>query len=70
MIGFPEGLASAGTIDYEEWRPSHNRIWDKGFALFVEDITAVFDGFKALDITALGVLHNELRVIVGPNGAG
>ena len=30
----------------------------------------MFDGFKALDIEALGIEHNELRVVIGPNGAG
>jgi urea transport system ATP-binding protein len=38
--------------------------------LYLMDVTAVFDGFKALDIKDLGIGHNELRVVVGPNGAG
>jgi urea transport system ATP-binding protein len=36
----------------------------------VENVTVVFDGFKALDIHYFGVDTNELRVVIGPNGAG
>jgi len=50
--------------------PDQSRLWAKRYLLFVKNITAVFDGFKAVDIEALGVEHNELRVIIGPNGAG
>ena len=56
--------------DYPTEKPSQNGLWDKKYLLFVEDITAVFDGFTALDIDALGICHNELRVVIGPNGAG
>jgi urea transport system ATP-binding protein len=38
--------------------------------VYLRDVTAVFDGFKALDIKSWGVYHNELRVVIGPNGAG
>jgi urea transport system ATP-binding protein len=34
------------------------------------DVTAVFDGFKALDIHYFAVDQGELRVVIGPNGAG
>ncbi len=57
-------------IDYALERPYVNALWDKKYLLFLEDITAVFDGFTALDLHAYGVEHNELRVIIGPNGAG
>ena len=50
--------------------PEQSRLWDERYLLFVKNLTAVFDGFKAVDIKALGVEHNELRVIIGPNGAG
>jgi urea transport system ATP-binding protein len=56
--------------EYLEFSPLTNRLWDQHFILHVQDITAVFDGFKALDIDVLGIKHNELRVIIGPNGAG
>jgi len=42
----------------------------KSFLIYLEDITVVFDGFKALDIDLFGIYYNELRVIIGPNGAG
>ncbi|GIW75820.1 MAG: hypothetical protein KatS3mg104_0883 [Phycisphaerae bacterium] len=50
--------------------PRHSQLWSKRYILFLQDITCVFDGYKALDIPDLGVGHNELRVVVGPNGAG
>ena len=34
------------------------------------DVTAVFDGFKALDVNYFSVDRGELRVVIGPNGAG
>jgi urea transport system ATP-binding protein len=42
----------------------------KGSLMHVEDITVLFDGFKALDIETFSVEHFELNVIIGPNGAG
>ena len=56
--------------EYREFSPRINRIGARDFLLFVEDLTAVFDGFKAVDIDAWGVKRNELRVVIGPNGAG
>lgn len=50
--------------------PRHSQLWSKRYILFLQDITCVFDGYKALDIPDLGIGHNELRVVVGPNGAG
>ena len=40
------------------------------FVLAVEDLTVSFDGFKAIDALTLYVDRGELRVIIGPNGAG
>lgn len=40
------------------------------YLVYLEDVTVVFDGFKALDIDLFGLYHNELRVVIGPNGAG
>ncbi|HEX8342892.1 MAG TPA: ATP-binding cassette domain-containing protein [Tepidisphaeraceae bacterium] len=57
-------------FDYKIEGPRHSQQWSKRYVLFLEDVTAVFDGFKALDLTGLGIGHNELRVVVGPNGAG
>jgi urea transport system ATP-binding protein len=39
-------------------------------ALYVEDITVSFDGFKALNKLSLSINVGELRCIIGPNGAG
>lgn len=57
-------------IAYAEERPSASGLWQEKFLLFLEDVSAVFDGFTALDVPALGIGHGELRVIIGPNGAG
>jgi len=58
------------TVRYLGDDPQQSRVWAERYLLFVKNLTAVFDGFKALDIEALGVEHNELRIIIGPNGAG
>jgi len=42
----------------------------EGSLMYVQDITVLFDGFKALDIQTFSVEHYELNVIIGPNGAG
>jgi urea transport system ATP-binding protein len=41
-----------------------------GVALYLDDITVSFDGFKALDTLSLAIDAGELRCIIGPNGAG
>jgi urea transport system ATP-binding protein len=41
-----------------------------GVALYVEDISVSFDGFKALNRLNLTIDVGELRCIIGPNGAG
>jgi urea transport system ATP-binding protein len=41
-----------------------------GVALYVEDISVSFDGFKALNSLNLTIDVGELRCIIGPNGAG
>jgi urea transport system ATP-binding protein len=57
-------------FDYAGEGPRVSQQWSMRYMLFLQDVTAVFDGFKALDIENLGIGHNELRVVVGPNGAG
>ncbi len=42
----------------------------QGVALYLDDITVSFDGFKALNALTLTVNLGELRCIIGPNGAG
>ncbi len=56
--------------DYPAEGPRHSQLWSERYLLYLQDVTAVFDGFTALDIADLGVGHRELRVVVGPNGAG
>ncbi len=41
-----------------------------GVALYLDDISVSFDGFKALNRLSLTVDVGELRCIIGPNGAG
>lgn len=56
--------------NYHQEGPRQSQLWSSRYLVFLQDVTAVFDGFKALDIHDLGIGHNELRVVVGPNGAG
>jgi urea transport system ATP-binding protein len=42
----------------------------QGVALYVDDISVSFDGFKALNRLNLTIDVGELRCIIGPNGAG
>ena len=41
-----------------------------GVALYLDEISVSFDGFKALNDLSLAVDVGELRCIIGPNGAG
>ncbi len=41
-----------------------------GVALYVDNLTVSFDGFKALNDLSLAINVGELRCIIGPNGAG
>ena len=49
---------------------SEEPYFGQGVALYVEDITVSFDGFKALNKLSLTIDVGELRCIIGPNGAG
>ena len=42
----------------------------QGVALYLEDLSVSFDGFKALNELSLTINVGELRCIIGPNGAG
>ena len=42
----------------------------QGVALYLDDISVSFDGFKALNALTMTILVGELRCIIGPNGAG
>ena len=41
-----------------------------GVALYLDEISVSFDGFKALNELSLAIDVGELRCIIGPNGAG
>ena len=41
-----------------------------GVALYLDDISVSFDGFRALNKLSLSIDSGELRCIIGPNGAG
>ena len=47
-----------------------NKSLQKEYALYIENLTVSFDGFKAVDNLSLYVDEGEIRVIIGPNGAG
>ncbi|HRH85904.1 MAG TPA: urea ABC transporter ATP-binding protein UrtD [Rubrivivax sp.] len=42
----------------------------QGVALYLDDISVSFDGFKALNALNMTINVGELRCIIGPNGAG
>ena len=52
-------IANVGVADFTQ-----------GVALYLDDITVSFDGFRALNKLNLTVNVGELRCIIGPNGAG
>ncbi|MDO8420175.1 MAG: urea ABC transporter ATP-binding protein UrtD [Rubrivivax sp.] len=49
---------------------SDEAYFGQGVALYVDDISVSFDGFKALNALSLTIDVGELRCIIGPNGAG
>ena len=49
---------------------SDEAYFGQGVALYVDDITVSFDGFKALNQLSLTINVGELRCVIGPNGAG
>ena len=38
--------------------------------LYLDGVSVVFDGFKALNALSLAIGRHEMRAIIGPNGAG
>lgn len=65
----PKGFIKPADI-YRDQKPEVNALWEFKYLLYLSNITAVFDGFKALDIEDFAIRHKELRVVIGPNGAG
>ncbi|MGD9586762.1 MAG: urea ABC transporter ATP-binding protein UrtD [Brachymonas sp.] len=41
-----------------------------GAILYVEELSVVFDGFRAINKLNLSIDNGELRCVIGPNGAG
>ena len=64
-IAAPAGGASFGRVVHAR-QPD----FEHGVALYLDDISVSFDGFKALNNLSLAVDVGELRCIIGPNGAG
>ena len=60
----PGGSASYGRVKTPGVDTTHGAI------LYLESISVVFDGFKALNDLSLDIGVGELRCIIGPNGAG
>ena len=56
--------AFSRVLDPEHLDMTHGQI------LYLEDVSVSFDGFKAINQLSLQIAKNELRCIVGPNGAG
>ncbi|CAD5370577.1 Urea ABC transporter, ATPase protein UrtD [Rubrivivax sp. A210] len=48
----------------------HQPYFGQGVALYLDEITVSFDGFRALNALTLTINVGELRCIIGPNGAG
>ncbi|OZA00316.1 MAG: ABC transporter ATP-binding protein, partial [Rhizobiales bacterium 17-65-6] len=38
--------------------------------LYLDNVSVVFDGFRALNALSLTIEEAEMRAIIGPNGAG
>jgi urea transport system ATP-binding protein len=55
---------------------SHGRVKGEGLdtahgaILYLDEVTVLFDGFRALNKLSLDISVGELRCIIGPNGAG
>jgi urea transport system ATP-binding protein len=58
------------TISSAEDPPASTTVHRPPIALWVEELTVSFDGFKAIDNVTLMLDRGELRCIIGPNGAG
>ncbi|HEY9022861.1 MAG TPA: urea ABC transporter ATP-binding protein UrtD [Burkholderiaceae bacterium] len=61
----PAGGASFGRLVHAQ-QPD----FAHGVALYLDEISVSFDGFKALNALSLAIDVGELRCIIGPNGAG
>lgn len=68
--------STTAVLDGANGDPSYGRIAKAGLdtthgaILYLESISVVFDGFRALNDLNLDIGVGELRCIIGPNGAG
>lgn len=58
------------TFEFLIPRQVDNLDLSQGTALYLEDISVSFDGFKAINGLNFYVNTGELRAVIGPNGAG
>jgi urea transport system ATP-binding protein len=67
----PAGPEAAGGPDAAWGRVASDTVdLSHGVALYMEDVTVSFDGFRALNALSLTIGSDELRCVIGPNGAG
>ena len=64
-VASPAGGASFGRLIHAD-KPD----FAHGVALYLDEISVSFDGFKALNSLSLAIDVGEMRCIIGPNGAG
>ena len=62
--------ASGGSASFGRLMTAGVPDFATGVALYLDDVTVSFDGFKALNKLSLTIGVGELRCIIGPNGAG
>ena len=65
-----DGSSGGRSASFGRLVQGHEPDFAHGVALYLDDITVSFDGFKALNALSLAVNVGELRCIIGPNGAG
>jgi urea transport system ATP-binding protein len=61
---------SAGGASFGRLLHANQPDFAHGVALYLDEISVSFDGFKALNNLSLAIDVGELRCIIGPNGAG
>ena len=62
--------SSAGGASFGRLVHARQPDFAHGVALYLDEISVSFDGFKALNSLSLAIDVGEMRCIIGPNGAG
>ena len=65
-----QAATSAGGASFGRLMHASQPDFAHGVALYLDEISVSFDGFKALNSLSLAIDVGELRCIIGPNGAG